>query len=49
MMRTSFSATSTRWASAEMVAAIPATVDPDPLADYPGEFLDHGRGDSLLA
>ena len=34
---------------AEMVAAIAAAVDPDPLARRPGEPLDHLRRDRLLA
>ena len=34
---------------AEMFAAIAASVDPDALAGGPGEFLDHGGRDRLLA
>ncbi|HLJ65535.1 MAG TPA: hypothetical protein VKT70_15590 [Stellaceae bacterium] len=34
---------------AEMIAAIPAAVDPDPLPRGPGELPDHGRCDGLLA
>ena len=31
-----------------MFAAIAATVDPNALTGYQGEFLDHGGGDCLL-
>jgi hypothetical protein len=34
---------------AEMIAAMAAAVDPDPLARRPGEPLDHLRRDGLLA
>ncbi|HTS93866.1 MAG TPA: hypothetical protein VMG55_17770 [Stellaceae bacterium] len=34
---------------AEMVAAVAAAVDPDPLARCPGELLDHLRRDGLLS
>src|SRR5579872_2102057 len=34
---------------AEVVAPIATAVDPDPLTRRPGEFLDHGGRDCLLA
>ncbi len=49
MMRTSPSATSTRWASApKVVASVAAALDPDPLPRGPGELLDHRGRDRLL-
>jgi hypothetical protein len=49
MMRTSSSATSTRCASAQMVAAVASTFEPYAFAGLAGETLEHAGADALIA